>query len=146
MRTDDVRAQRLWCLTAKTWLQCNPKQMRLGLYGQAIKRIWWMPWRQQAMKDAVVCDKLRGADKQALIRRCPNGETHGFGRIPQGKQTRRIETSKYPEEKKSTEIPLVVASESGVALKSVKPSRTVWKVRRYRVIAPYAKGQTDEIE
>ena len=29
------------------------------------------------------------------------------------KQTRRTETSKYPEEKKSTEIPLVVASESG---------------------------------
>ena len=30
------------------------------------------------------------------------------------KQTRRTETSKYPEEKKSTEIPLVVASERGV--------------------------------
>ena len=29
--------------------------------------------------------------------------------------TRRTETSKYPEEKKSTEIPLVVASESGLA-------------------------------
>ena len=28
------------------------------------------------MKDVVVCDKLRGADKQALIRRFPNGETH----------------------------------------------------------------------
>jgi len=23
----------------------------LGLYGQVNKRIWWMPWRQQAMKD-----------------------------------------------------------------------------------------------
>ena len=29
--------------------------------------------------------------------------------------TRRTETSKYPEEKKSTEIPLVVASERGLA-------------------------------
>jgi ribosome biogenesis GTPase A len=29
------------------------------------------------------------------------------------KQTRRTETSKYPEEKTSTEIPLVVASERG---------------------------------
>ena len=32
-------------------------------------------------------------------------------------QTRRTETSEYPEEKKSIEIPLVVASESGTALK-----------------------------
>ena len=28
------------------------------------------------MKDVAVCDKPRGADKQALIRGCPNGETH----------------------------------------------------------------------
>ena len=34
-----------------------------------------------------------------------------------GKRTRRTETSKYPEEKKSIEIPLVAASERGVALK-----------------------------
>ncbi len=32
-------------------------------------------------------------------------------------RTRGTETSKYPEEKKSTEIPLVVASERGPALK-----------------------------
>ena len=31
------------------------------------------------------------------------------------KQTRGIETSQYPEEKKSIEIPLVVASERGKA-------------------------------
>jgi hypothetical protein len=53
----------------------------LGLYGQVNKRIRWMPWRQQAMKDVVICDKLRGVDKQALIRRFPNGETHCFGSI-----------------------------------------------------------------
>ncbi len=51
-------------------------QNYLGLYGQVNKRIRWMPWRQQAMKDVVACDKLRGAGKQALIRRSPNGETH----------------------------------------------------------------------
>jgi len=34
-----------------------------------------MPWRKQAMKDVASCDKLRGAAKQALIRRSPNGET-----------------------------------------------------------------------
>ena len=69
------------------------------------------------MKDVVACDKPRGAGKQALIRGFPNGATHGFGRNPQGWLTRRTETSKYPVEKKSTEIPLVVASERGVALK-----------------------------
>ena len=34
-----------------------------------------MPWRLQAMKDVAACEKLRGAGKRALIRRCPNGET-----------------------------------------------------------------------
>jgi len=34
-----------------------------------------MPWRQEAKKDVVSCEKLRGVAKQALIRRCPNGET-----------------------------------------------------------------------
>ena len=81
------------------------------------------------MKDVIACDKLRGVSKYTLIRRFPNGETHAFERIPQGKQTRRTETSKYPEEKKSTEIPLVVASERGSALKRMKLNRTVWKVR-----------------
>ena len=48
---------------------------RLRLYGQANKRIWWMPWQQEAMKDVVACEKPRGAGKLALIRGCPNGET-----------------------------------------------------------------------
>ena len=34
-----------------------------------------MPWHQEAMKDVIVCEKLRGVDKLALIRRFPNGET-----------------------------------------------------------------------
>ena len=37
-----------------------------------------MPWRQEAMKDVVVCDKPRGADNQALIRGFPNGETQSL--------------------------------------------------------------------
>ena len=37
--------------------------------------------------------------------------------IGYGGDTRGTETSKYPEEKKSTEIPLVAASERGLALK-----------------------------
>ena len=35
-----------------------------------------MPRHQRAMKDVAVCDKPRGAGKQALIRGFPNGETH----------------------------------------------------------------------
>ena len=54
---------------------------RLGLYGQANKRTWWMPGRQKAMKDVVACDKPRGAGKQASIRGFLNGETHRFGGI-----------------------------------------------------------------
>jgi hypothetical protein len=54
----------------------------VGLYGQAEKRIWWMPWQLEAMKDVVACDKPRGASKQALIRGFPNGETHRLGGIP----------------------------------------------------------------
>ena len=46
------------------------------IYGQATKGKWWMPWRQEAMKDVVSCDKSRGAAKQALIREFPNGATH----------------------------------------------------------------------
>jgi hypothetical protein len=34
-----------------------------------------MPWQLEAMKDVVDYEKLRGAVKHALIRRCPNGET-----------------------------------------------------------------------
>ena len=37
--------------------------------------------------------------------------------IGYAERTRGTETSKYPEEKKSTEIPLVAASERGPALK-----------------------------
>ena len=50
----------------------------------------------------------------------PNGETHAYA-YPQGeyialrRQTRGTETSQYPEEKKSTEIPAVVVSEPGGA-------------------------------
>ena len=53
----------------------------------------------------------------------PNGETRS-GVEPEhpdffGGVSRRTETSKYPEENKSTEIPLVVANERGRAQTSV---------------------------
>ena len=45
------------------------------------KRARWMPWQSEAMKDVVICEKVRGADKQAVIRTCPNGETHPLAGI-----------------------------------------------------------------
>lgn len=71
-----------------------------------------MPWQSEAMKDVVICEKSGEADKRALIPECPNGETHlSQGRyllaeyIGFERRTRGTETSKYPKEKKSTEIP-----------------------------------------
>ena len=52
-----------------------------GLYGQVTKRARWMPWQSEAMKDVVICEKLGGVDKQTLIPRCPNGETHPLAGI-----------------------------------------------------------------
>ena len=58
--------------------------------------------------------------KGPLTTAVPNGETHAQA-YPQGeyialrRQTRGTETSQYPEEKKSTEIPSVVVSERGAA-------------------------------
>ena len=68
--------------------------------------------------------------------------------------TRRTETSKYPQEKKSNEIPLVVASERGIAQTIsgnwdgvVDKTTTVlgiisgtsWETRAQRVRPPYTK-------
>ena len=97
-----------------------------GLYGQVTKRARWMPWQSEAMKDVVACEKLRGGGKQPLIRRSLNGETHPTCWVSLSwihrvwRRTRGTETSKYPEEKKSTEIPSVAASERGPALKPHK--------------------------
>ena len=79
-----------------------------------------MPWRLQAMKDVQACEKARGAGNGAMIRAYPNGETHLLEvshteYIGVRKRTQGTETSKYLEEKKSTEIPQVVASERGGA-------------------------------
>ena len=67
--------------------------------------------------------KLRkdtGSCEQALIRICPKGETHRAIWIATEidtveKRTQGTETSKYLQERKSTETPKVVASENGPA-------------------------------
>jgi hypothetical protein len=53
-----------------------------------------------------------------LIRRYPNGATRyveDVSSFVRRKQTRRTETSKYPQEKKTKVIPQVVVSEQGRA-------------------------------
>ena len=91
-------------------------------YGQATKGARWMPWRETAMKDVASCDKPREAAEQALIRGFPNGETH-CGKtavrpaesIGGHERTQGSEPSQYLEEKKTTVIPIVVASELGTS-------------------------------
>ena len=73
----------------------------------------------QALRDEEGRDKLRkaaGIGTYKLIRRYPNGATqHVEDMLSARGRTRRTETSKYPEEKKTKVIPLVVASERGLA-------------------------------
>ena len=92
------------------------------------------------------------ANPTGAISRRPAAEHIGGGGA-----TRGTETSKYPEEEKSNEIPLVVASErgrgqtggcasaAGVAGPETweeRASGTAWEGRRDRVRAPYAKPAT----
>ena len=88
-----------------------------------------MPWHRKSTKDAASCDNLRGG---AITRRSGGlrmGEpTRGHARVspPESigreRTTGGTETSKYPEEEKSTEIPRVAASESGSAQTHVRVS------------------------
>ncbi len=75
-----------------------------------------MPRRQEPKKDAVSCEKATGNCKQVLIRGYPNGETRPSSWMVTRKEgTWGTETSKYPEEDKSNEMPTVAASEEGRA-------------------------------
>ena len=77
-----------------------------------------MPWLSEAKKDVTSCEKLRGGANIRYIRRYPNGATlqdEDLESLAIGKQTRRTETSKYPEEEKTRVIPRVVAIEMGTA-------------------------------
>ena len=70
-----------------------------------------------------------------------NGEHPHMNEIVCGGETRGSEPSKYPQEKKSNEIPPVAASERGGAQTAGnrrwrEDSRTVWEGRPERVRAP----------
>ena len=79
-----------------------------------------MPRLVEAMKDVLGCDKPREAAKKLWSEDFRMGQPSiSRGMLPCGERTRGSETSQYPQEKKSTEIPKVAASEMGPALKSV---------------------------
>jgi hypothetical protein len=75
-----------------------------------------MPWLTEAMKDVISCEKLRGGANNHYIRKYPNGATRLVEdqSLERG-QTRRTETSKYPEEEKTIVISRVVANEMELA-------------------------------
>ena len=117
-----------------------------------------MPWLRGAKKDATGCEKPRGG---------ANGRRSGGVRM--GEPTRReprtaavaagptrgTETSQYPQEKKTTVIPRVAASESGAAQtagvearrgvvgapakQTAEATGTAWKGGPQGVRAPYGK-------
>ena len=81
-----------------------------------------MPWRKEPKKDVAGCEKPRGAASGHRSGDIRMGEP-GTGRtvsstaehIGRERVSGGTETSKYPEEKKSNEIPQVAASERGGA-------------------------------
>ena len=80
-----------------------------------------MPRPGEAKKDVLVCDKPRGADKKHWSVDFRMGQPSMWWRmLSVRRRTEGSETSQYLEEKKSTEIPKVAASEMGVALKSLR--------------------------
>lgn len=77
---------------------------------------WWMPRHKPAMKDVASCDKPRGAASKHRSEDFRMGKPDGgHTPSPERELTQGTETSKYLEEKKSKEIPLVAASERGRA-------------------------------
>ena len=76
-----------------------------------------MPRLTEAMKDVISCDKFRVGANNRLIRKFPNGATQQVEDLLSffRRRTRRTETSKYPEEEKTIVIPVVAASELGIA-------------------------------
>ena len=82
----------------------------------------WMPRRKKAKKDAISCEKLRGAANRLrsgdFRMGKPNAWEHALSStesIGGEKRTPGSEPSQYREEEKTTVIPLVVASERGRA-------------------------------
>ena len=75
-----------------------------------------MPWHREARKDAATGETPRGAGSMLRSADVRMGKPNGSHvPLPAREPTRGSETSQYPEEQKSNEIPVVVASEPGKA-------------------------------
>jgi len=75
-----------------------------------------MPRLSEAMKDVTSCDKLRGSAHTNWSAGFRMGQPNTLKMYyPLRRLTRGTETSKYPEEKKTIVIPIVAASELGIA-------------------------------
>ena len=76
-----------------------------------------MPWQSEAKKDVTACEKRRGGGNILWSGDIWMGKPdyHKIVIVYNTKRTGRSETSQYPEEKKSTDIPQVAASERGGA-------------------------------
>jgi len=76
-----------------------------------------MPRLSEAMKDVISCEKLRVGAHNFWSVDIPMGQPGMLKTCHHVyvEQTRRTETSKYPEEEKTIVIPLVAASERGLA-------------------------------
>jgi hypothetical protein len=87
-----------------------------------------MPWRAQAMKDVASCDKLRLGASTRLPADFRMGKPNPQGlslaeSIGQRSKPGELKHLMYPEERTSTETPLVVASERGRGQWSVFKNR-----------------------
>ena len=107
-----------------------------------------MPWHRKSTKDAASCDKPRGGahgPRSGDLRMGEPARGHALAPPPEpiGRTgaTRGTETSKYPEEEKSTEIPRVAASESGPSPNL--RTRIAWRRCGAGVAGPGAVGAPD---
>jgi hypothetical protein len=101
---------------------CIAQDLNTNDTDQDIKGTRWMPWRWKPMKDVASCDKPRVGAHYRQSEDFRMGKPNwGHAQLPPAEHIGRreatggTETSKYPEEEKSTEISLVVASERETA-------------------------------
>ena len=97
---------------------CKHNFEAIGVYDQATKSVWWMPWHQAPKKDAISCDNLREAAHELrsvgfrMRELTVFNQTVSDTRIHSVRRgTMGIETSQYHEEEKEKSISLVVVSE-----------------------------------
>ncbi len=87
----------------------------IGLKGEGKKGMQRMPRWQAAKKGVVSCEKPGGAARERRYRDTRMGKPAWERSHAHKSETRGSETSQYPEEKKSNEIPQVEAIERGRA-------------------------------